>query len=167
MKRISFLLVALLLMGGMAMAQGSRRGGDKQVDPKVRAERMTERMAKEYSLNDSQKQQLLEANQAMLAKMGRPDGTRHEMRKGKKDKSCQATDSCTCTCKKAGKKDGQRAPKMTKEEREKMHQEMKASREAYDVQLKKILTKEQYDTYTKKQAERQKKMAEGRQQRKG
>ena len=46
MKRISFLLAALLMMGGMAMAQGPRRGG-QDMDPKTRAERMTERMAKE------------------------------------------------------------------------------------------------------------------------
>ena len=49
MKRISFLLAALLMMGGMVMAQGPRRGG-QDMDPKTRAERMTERMAKEYSL---------------------------------------------------------------------------------------------------------------------
>lgn len=47
MKRISFLLAALLMMGGMVMAQGPRRGG-QDMDPKTRAERMTERMAKEY-----------------------------------------------------------------------------------------------------------------------
>ena len=65
MKRISFLLVALLMVGGMAMAQGPRRGG-QNMDPKERAERMTERMAKEYSLNETQKKQLLEANMALM-----------------------------------------------------------------------------------------------------
>ena len=34
MKRISFLLAALLMMGGMVMAQGPRRGG-QDMDPKT------------------------------------------------------------------------------------------------------------------------------------
>ena len=39
---------------------------------------------------------------------------------------------------------------MTKEEREKKMAEMKKSREDYDAQLKKIMTKEQYDSYDEK-----------------
>lgn len=155
MKRLNFLMIALLLMGSMAMAQGHRKGGDRKIDPKVRAERMTERMAKEYSLNDTQKKQLLEANQALVEKMG--DGTHWNMKQGKKGKGCQAGEGCCCCCKKNDKK----APKMSKEERGKMHAEIKASREAYNVQLKKILTKEQFAAYTKKQEERQQKMKDG------
>lgn len=148
-------MVALLLMSGIAMAQGGRRGGDKNMDPKARAERMTERMAKEYSLNDTQKKQLLEANLALNEKMGtRPEGAKPDMKQGKKDTCCQ--DSCCCS-----KKDGKKAFKMSKEDREKITKEMKAKRDAYDAQLKKIMTKEQYDSYTKKQAERQQKMKEG------
>ena len=62
MKRIVFWMVALLLMSGVAMAQGNRQGGRQQMDPKTRAERMTERMVKEYSLNEDQKQQLQDVN---------------------------------------------------------------------------------------------------------
>ena len=62
MKRIVFWMVALLLMSGVAMAQGNRQGGRQQMDPKTRAQRMTERMVKEYSLNEDQKQQLLDVN---------------------------------------------------------------------------------------------------------
>ena len=58
MKRIVFWMVALLLMSGVAMAQGNRQGGRQQMDPKTRAERMTERMVKEYSLNEDQKSTL-------------------------------------------------------------------------------------------------------------
>lgn len=116
MKRISFLIIAILLIGGVAMAQGHRKGGNRKVDPKERAERMTERMVKEYSLNEAQKKELLAANVALVEK-----------------------------------------------DREKMRQEMKASRDAYDAQLKKILTKDQYADYTKKQAERRQKMEEHRQ----
>mgnify|MGYP000607539109 FL=1 len=137
MKRISFLLAALLMMGGMVMAQGPRRGG-QDMDPKTRAERMTERMAKEYSLNEDQKQQLQDVNLTWVQKMAANQG---------------------------GRSKDNKAAKMTKEEREKKMAEMKKSREDYDAQLKKIMTKEQYDSYVKKQAEREKQMKEGRQNR--
>lgn len=64
-----------------------------------------------------------------------------------------------------GRSKDNKAAKMTKEEREKKMAEMKKSREDYDAQLKKIMTKEQYDSYVKKQAEREKQMKEGRQNR--
>lgn len=157
MKRISLLMVALLMIGGLAMAQGQRKGDGKKMDPKVRAERMTERMVKDYSLTDTQKKQLLEVNLAMVEKTGnRPEGMKSGMKQGKKDKCTQETDSC------CSKKEGKKAPKMAKEDREKMRSEAKASREAYNGQLQKIMTKEQYDAYAQKQAERQQKMKEGR-----
>lgn len=150
MKRISFLMVALLLMGGLAMAQGQRRENRKVADPKVRAERMTERMAKEYSLNDAQKKELLEANTALTEKAAKcPTG----MKQGKKDK-----DGKSC----CDRKEGENVSKMSKEDKQKLRQEMQASRQAYDVQLKKIMTDDQYAAYTKKQAERQQKMKERR-----
>ncbi|MBP1613697.1 MAG: hypothetical protein H6Q13_1145 [Bacteroidetes bacterium] len=125
MKRIAFLMVALLMVGGLAMAQGPRKEGKMKMDPKERAEKMTERMAKEYSLNEAQKKQLLDVNLALNEKMA----------------------------KKAEDK---------KAEKEQMHKEMKANRDAYDAQLKKIMTKEQYASYVKNQAEHQKKMKDGK-----
>lgn len=147
MKRISFLMVAFLLLGGIVMAQGPRRG-QKQMDPKERAERMTDRMVKEYGLNETQKKQLLEVNQAWTEKMTL---NARNMQKG--DQKGQSVDSSNQ--KKSSKGTRGQRPQMTKEQREKMWQEMKASREAYDAKLKKIFTKEQYEAYVKKQAERQ------------
>ena len=69
MKRIVFWMVALLLMSGVAMAQGNRQGGRQQMDPKTRAERMAERMVKEYSLNEDQKQQLQDVNLILVQMM--------------------------------------------------------------------------------------------------
>ena len=63
MKRIAFLMIALFMIGGVVMAQG-QRGEHKKMTPAERAEKMTERMVKEYSLNDAQKKQLLEVNLA-------------------------------------------------------------------------------------------------------
>lgn len=154
MKRISLLMVALLLMSGIVMAQGGRRGGDKKkFDPKEYAERTAAHMAKEYSLNDTQKKQLVEINLAHGEKVGK-FGQR--MKQGNKDNKC-TQDSCCCS-----KKKGNEAPKMSKEDREKKRAEAKELRESYDAQLKKIMTQEQYDSYIKKQAERRQKMKEGR-----
>ena len=136
MKRIVLIWMAAFLMGGMAMAQHARHS-DKMPEPKVRAERMTERMVKEYSLNDTQKQQLLEANLALVEKMGdmpihRAKAHKHHKRDGKRH---QLTDE-------------QRAQK--KAEMEKKREEMKTARIAYDSQLQKIMTEEQYAAYSKK-----------------
>lgn len=140
MKKIVFWMFALLLMSSAVMAQGNRRGG-APMDSKTRAERMTERMVKEYSLNNEQKQKLQVANLAWVEKMNANQVAR------------------------PGQQKDEKAAKMTKEERDKRMAEMKKSREEYDAQLKKILTKDQYDAYTKKQAEREKQMKEGRQNR--
>ena len=139
MKKIVLMLVAAFFMGGAVMAQHARRG-DKMPDPKVRAERMTERMAKEYSLDDNQKKQLLEANLAFVEKMGNRPGKHHRKKEGKRP---QLTDE-------------QRAER--KAEIEKRHEEMKAARTDYDAQLQKIMTKEQYAAYSKKMQERKTKM---------
>ena len=129
MKRIVLIWMAAFLMGGMAMAQHARHS-DKMPEPKVRAERMTERMVKEYSLNDTQKQQLLEANLALVEKMG--DMPIHQLTHE------------------------QRAQK--KAEMEKKREEMKTARIAYDSQLQKIMTEEQYAAYSKKVQDRKAKM---------
>lgn len=145
MKRIAFLMVALLMMGGITVMAQGHRGDHKRMTPQERAEEMTERMVKEYSLNDTQKAQLLELNLAQCEKM---DGrmSMHSKKEMKKD----------------GKKNKKEAPKMTKEEREKMRAEMKTARENYYVQLQKIMTPDQYASYLKKQSEREQRMKEGR-----
>lgn len=84
MKRIVFWMVALLLMSGVAMAQGNRQGGRQQMDPKTRAERMTERMVKEYSLNEDQKQQLQDVNLTWVQKMAANQGGRSKDNKAAK-----------------------------------------------------------------------------------
>lgn len=141
MRRIVVMLVAALLTGGMAMAQERHDG--KRPDPKERAERMTERMAKEYSLNDTQKQQLLEANRTFMEQMGDVPGGPGRgpgMKPGKGEKK----DSI-----RADRGKGKR-PEMSEEKKA----EMEAARTAYEAKLKEILTPEQYADFTKKMSER-------------
>lgn len=132
MKRIAFWMVALLLMSGVAMAQNENKG--KRVEPKVRAERMTNRMVKDLSLNDKQKKELLEANTTWVEQM---------------ESFREAAQS---------NKEGEDTSKKSKKQRK----EMKEARDAYEAKLSKILTKEQYESYQKQQAEHQQKMKENR-----
>ncbi len=169
------ILIAIFTLGGVAMANEGDKT-KKNFDPKVRAEKMTERMVKEYDLNDTQKQQLLEVNQAFAEKMGeRPLGHRH----GKKDQPAQVTDAekngkdagvnpenrekkqkDVARSDRDGKRNRAEAPKLSAEQREKLRAEMKQSREEYNTQLQKILNADQYQAYARKQAEREQKRQE-------
>ncbi|MCD8079026.1 MAG: DUF4890 domain-containing protein [Bacteroides sp.] len=185
MKRVSLAVMPLFVMVGLTMAQGPR-GGQRGMDTKERAEKMTERMVKEYGLDDSQKQQLLEVNLALAEKMGNRPAPGPRMHPGKKGKACQ----CGCDCKENGKeakgekvaegekekkvtradrserkdrpdrRDRAERPQISKEDMEKHRQEMKEVREDYNSRLQQILTQEQYQAYSKKQAEREQQMKE-------
>jgi len=178
-KRLSLILVAIFMLGGVTMAN-ENRGEKKPLDAKAHAERMTERMVKEYGLNDTQKQQLLEINQVMAEKIGdRPMRPHHPGKKGKPanmadaKKENKGDKDANVNKEKREKKDkeiaradrdGRRnradAPKLSTEEREKRREEMKQVRENYNTQLQKIMNADQYQAYTKKQAEFEQKRKE-------
>ncbi|KAA6343030.1 hypothetical protein EZS27_009248 [termite gut metagenome] len=127
MKKVVYLVIAFLVVSSVAMAQAPRGAGAEgrnRVDAKTRAERLTERLVKEYSLTDKQKKQVSEANLAWVQQL---------------DSIAQGDNK----------------------EREAQREKMKKAREKYDVQLKKILTTEQYNAYTKAQSERQNRAAGG------
>jgi len=164
MKKIALLLITLFATGTMLMAHGGpRRGEHRNMNIKERAERTAERMTKEYSLNDTQKRQVYEANLVMIADMQPshkqgPRAHRHPGFDKKNGPDCKC-DSAQMT--KRGDKDkkvarkGEDREKMMKERKEKRMADMKQSREAYDTKIKSIFTKDQYQAYTKNQAERQ------------
>lgn len=165
MKRISFLMITMLMACTVLMAQGRRRGEEPpKVDPKERAERMTEHMVKEYSLNDSQKQKLYEVNLAMAENMKDRPAMRYIGRQGKKansDMDKQSSEDKDAVKKSSADK-GKRRPEMSKEDREKFHNKMKEARAAYDAKIKEIMTDEQYSAYTKNQEDRQGRMKQRR-----
>ncbi|MCD7937005.1 MAG: DUF4890 domain-containing protein [Tannerellaceae bacterium] len=152
-KRFSLMMAAVFTLGGLSMANANEtREGRKGMDPKVRAEEMTERMVKEYNLTDAQKQQLLDVNQAMAEKMSTHPARPHQGKKeGNRDQARADRD---------GRRNRADAPKLSAEEREKLHQEMKKVRDDYNAQLQKIMTSEQYQAYAQKQTERAEKRTE-------
>lgn len=162
MKKLSLLLVVFVMVGGMAMAQKPQKA--RKMDPKVRVERMTERMAKELSLSDDQKKQLQEANEVLLAQMDscqlRPmAGKKAKCPMMRKKKCCQMA---ACDSIAPGKQKPMKATKRSKKERAKVAETMKSAHQAYEAQLKQILTKEQFEVYTKKKEVRQQNRKEHR-----
>jgi hypothetical protein len=154
MKQIFWLLAITFLVGGVSMAQNAPRRDGKKFDPKERVERMTERMAKEYSLNDTQKQQLLEANTALFKDMGNmPKFRRPNMRFERRNNRC----CCCCCCNKAKMHKRAHRKPLTEAERterkakmEKFRKDMKAAHDTYNAQLQKIMTQDQYAAYSAK-----------------
>ncbi len=130
MKKISLLLVSLLMVAGMAMAQNQGRGGNRT--PRETAQEMTDRMVKEYSLDDDQKSKLLEVNDQYLKDAQK----RYEAARGQ-----------------AGNNNNGERPQMTQEQREKMRKEMTEAREAYNKKVKEIFTEDQFKAYQKKEQE--------------
>lgn len=66
---------------GVAMAQGPR--GDRNMDPKQRAQQMTEQMVKDYSLTDAQKEKVQTLNLDMSQKMSEVTGDDRDARRTK------------------------------------------------------------------------------------
>jgi len=122
MKKVSILMVILLMAGNLVMAQNGPRG-DRNMTPKERAERMTEEMVKDYSLDAEQKEKVAKLNLDMT------------------EKSAKLRDES---------------------DRDKRRTEMEKIRKDYNEKLKKIMTTEQYESYTKKQEERRQRMRNNR-----
>jgi len=183
MKKITLLLITLFATGTMLMANGGpRRGEHRNMNVKERAERIAERMTKEYSLNDTQKRQVYEANLIMMADMQPsqkqgPRGHRHPgfdkkngpdckcdsaqmTKRGDKDKKVARKDKADNKQANVERPSKEDREKMMKERKEKRMADMKQSRESYNTKIKSIFTKDQYEAYAKNQAERQKRMEE-------
>ncbi|MCC8096116.1 MAG: DUF4890 domain-containing protein [Tannerellaceae bacterium] len=176
-RKWTLMLVAAFTFGGIAMADEVNQE-KRTIDPKARAEKMTERMVKEYDLNDMQKKQLLDLNQAFAEKLGdRPARPHHgkkvksgDMAKaGKGDKANQEgitkenkerKGKDQARADRDGRKNRPDASKLSAEEREKRQQEMKRAHEEYKAQLQKIMNADQYQAFAKKQVEREQKRQE-------
>lgn len=157
MKRIGIMIVGVVIASATMVAQGRQGPGAKQ-DPAKRAERMTERMVKEYSLNDSQKKQLYEVNLAMAEKMkDQPPMRSPNRRPGRGEGTC----NCNCNCNKSPGEMGDK-PMPGMEQMNKMSEEMQQTRDAYNEKIKGIFTKDQYSAFEKNRTEQQDKMKEKR-----
>lgn len=122
--------VAALMLSAQAMAQTNETEGAKpKIDKTEMLKRHTDRMAKTYGLDEAQTAKLLQLNTTYVGKfgpMGRPGMGRPEGGEG--------TDSV-------------RRQRPSREDMEKHMKEMRANMEAYNKELKGIMTSEQYAKY--------------------
>ena len=138
MKQLLMTIVAAVMFSSAAMAQDQEKGKKKEEMAKHR----TEKMVKDYDLNESQAAKLLELNTKYADKMRPHRGPRgphgpHGM-KGQRPEPPK------------GDMKGERPEPPTKEmqaEMEKKRAEMEKEQKAYDAELQKILTPDQYKLY--------------------
>lgn len=133
MKAKIWALAAMLMISASTFAQGENRERKAPPTKEEMAQRMTNRMVSQYGLDDTQKTALLKLNQEWAGKM--PQGFR-----GGRPNRAQG--------------DSARTQRPSREEMEKRGAEMRANREAYNAELKKILTDKQYKKYTDDQKNR-------------
>ena len=129
MKQIIMTLAAALFISSTALAQ-EKNDNRKQEMIKHR----TERTVKEYNLNDKQAKQLLELNTKyadMMRPMHRHGGPGHHGMRGQR-------------------------PEPPKGDMKEMHEKMEKDMKAYDEELQKILTPEQYKNYKSDMEKRRK-----------
>lgn len=169
MKKIVMTLVAAIMMGSAAMAQDNNSQQPKQGKKRNKtemAQKRTDDMAQRYGLNQEQTAQLLKLNTEYADKMGphrggpRPAGGRRPrfggggMMPGGGGMMPEGVEMMP-----GGGDFGDMGPVMDDEAkmraaRHKMREQMRANRQAYNAELKKILTDEQFQKYEADQAQR-------------
>ena len=152
MKKMMMTMIAAVLMSSAAFAQEEKKCECKckQPDKTEMVKHRTDRVVKKYGLNDQQAASLLELNTKYADKFGGPrghHGKKHSMRHGKKHEGqADATTGATTPQPRGDKK----RPELTEEQKaqfEARRQEMEANRKAYETELKKILTEDQFKQY--------------------
>jgi len=141
MKKLGMILAASLMVCATAVAQNNnRQAPPKQGNKTEMRQDCTQQMVKDLGLNDSQAQKIKALNEKYAKKMG-PQGAccQGQNKNGKNAKDNKE-------CKQQGKQGN--PPQLTDAQKK----EMKSNREAYEKELKKILSDSQYKTYQSKYA---------------
>jgi hypothetical protein len=144
MNRLITLMAAVMLTTLTVTAQNNAgKQQQRKFDKTEMIKRRTDRMVSRFDLNQTQAQQLLELNTAYadkLPRMGRRAG-----KQGMGHKNAQQCDAKCKQCKTDCK---------CKDQMEKRKSEMKANREAYEKELKKIMSDAQFSKYTEAKKQR-------------
>lgn len=146
MKKMMMAMVAVLMMTAAAQAQDdNRQRPPRKMDKQEMAKMKTERMTQELSLTTDQQAKLLDLNTKYADKlpMRGPRGPRGGHHGGPRPE--KKVDGQTGATPQQGQMEKRERP--SKEQMEARRKEMRANREAYNGELKTILTPEQYEKY--------------------
>lgn len=141
-KKMMILALALMMVTAASAQNDSTQLGQHRPDHTEMVKMRTERTAKELGLNEEQTKQLLDLNTAYADKLSM--GMRHMGGRGfgRGRRQGQRPDSV------------QQRTRPSKEQMEARMKEIQANREAYNAELKKILTDAQYSQYLEAQKKR-------------
>lgn len=150
MKRIMMILMAAVLMSTSAVAQEEKQGDrpEKKFDKTEMAKRRTDRMVKDYGLNEKQAKQLFELNNKYADKM-RPHGPRphHGPEGGPGRPPKDGKDMKGERPEPPKDKDGKHMAPPKDAKHMEHHKKMGEAMKAYDAELKKIMTEDQFKAY--------------------
>ncbi|MBQ8463623.1 MAG: DUF4890 domain-containing protein [Prevotella sp.] len=157
MKKIVLALVAAITMSATAVAQdeNKQKRDRQQPDRTEMVKQRTAETVKTYGLNDTQAAKLLELNLQYADKMGPMGGPQRGGRDGRRPQVNRGDRQQGDTLRAGGQQQRQRP---SREDMEKRREEMKKQMEAYNAELQKIMTEDQYKAY---QADAQKRMQQG------
>lgn len=147
MKKMLFTMAAAFMMSAAAFAQGNGGGQRPQMDREQMIKMRTDRTVEQYKLNEEQAKQLLELNTKyadtmMMGLGGRGRGQGGPRMRGQGGGFGQG---------------GGQMPELTPEQqaqRDEMRKQREESTKAYNAELEKILTPEQYKQYQEDQQNR-------------
>lgn len=149
MKKLMLTLIAAVTLSAGAMAQETN--GEKrerpQMDPKEMIQQRTNETVKKYGLNEEQAQKLLNLNTRYFQKMGPMMGGPRGGRGGQRPQMGERPQ----------RQEGDTVQQPQRRPRPDFggnREEMRKNREAYDTELKTILTNEQYEAYKKDEQNR-------------
>lgn len=150
-------MAAVVLTSLTATAQeNAEKQPQRKFDKTEMIKRRTDRMVSRFELNQTQAKQLLELNTAYAGKFPRMDRRAGKRGMGRKDarlrdaKNGQCKADCKC-----------------KEQMQNRRKELRANREAYEKELKNIMSDAQYSKYTEAKKQRMERMQRMQRQRSG
>ena len=140
MKQMMITMMAALLISTSAVAQEESKAQrpEKKFDKTEMVKHRTDETVKRYSLNDKQAKQLLELNNKYADKMGPRGGRPHHGPEGKPGRPPKGERPDAKGERPEPPKDGQHMER---------HKQMEETMKAYDAELQKIMTPEQYKAY--------------------
>ncbi|MBR1556638.1 MAG: DUF4890 domain-containing protein [Prevotella sp.] len=154
MKKVIFTMMAALLVSTSAIAQEEKNDQrpQRKFDKTEMIKHRTDETVSRYKLSDKQAKQLLELNTKYADKMGPRGHHRHGHRPGAGRPQMPPKDM-----------KGQRPePPKDGDKMKERRQEMEATMKAYDAELQKIMTSDQYKSYQEDQKKFREKRREPR-----